>query len=344
MMPMAMVGRARELTELVRAWSQLATGETAGPRTVVVTGAAGTGKSLLVASALAEYAPRPATVLSGRARVHTPAPYDWLAAVLSGRDTQNLPVPPAALAWLAQDPDAPPERYTPGALLRLAVGAVRALVGTGPAVLVVEDLHALDPASLNLLGELTGAPDLPALLLVTSRPADSSLAPELTARTLARLTGARGAVRQHLAPLRTADVAALLAQAYPGRPVPPELAGAVRERTGGNPYWLVELLASAGADGPEALVGQPMPEHVRLATAPAGTGATLTGVELTAREIEVLTCLAAGMSNKQVARSLSISIRTVAVHVSNLLRKTRSASRTEAALWAVRHRLTGPGS
>ena len=60
-------------------------------------------------------------------------------------------------------------------------------------------------------------------------------------------------------------------------------------------------------------------------------------VDLTAREVEVLTCLAAGMSNKQVARSLDISIRTVGVHVSNLLRKTRSSSRTEAALWAVRN-------
>ena len=43
------------------------------------------------------------------------------------------------------------------------------------------------------------------------------------------------------------------------------------------------------------------------------------------------------MSNKQVASSLGISIRTVAVHVSNLLRKTRSTSRTEVALWAVRN-------
>jgi DNA-binding NarL/FixJ family response regulator len=58
-------------------------------------------------------------------------------------------------------------------------------------------------------------------------------------------------------------------------------------------------------------------------------------VELTAREREVLTCLTQGMSNKGIARSLGISIRTVTVHVSNLLRKTRSASRTEAALWAV---------
>ena len=79
------------------------------------------------------------------------------------------------------------------------------------------------------------------------------------------------------------------------------------------------------------LVDQPLPEHLRIG------GPAPAPVDLTAREVEVLTCLAAGMSNKQVARTLSISIRTVGVHVSNLLRKTRSASRTEAALWAVRH-------
>ena len=48
------------------------------------------------------------------------------------------------------------------------------------------------------------------------------------------------------------------------------------------------------------------------------------------------------MSDKQVARSLGISIRTVNAHVSNVLRKTRLRSRTEAALWAVRHLAAGP--
>jgi DNA-binding CsgD family transcriptional regulator len=64
------------------------------------------------------------------------------------------------------------------------------------------------------------------------------------------------------------------------------------------------------------------------------------GTELTAREREVLGCVAAGMSNQQVATSLGISIRTVTVHVSNLLRKTGSSSRTEAAMWAVRQGLS----
>jgi DNA-binding CsgD family transcriptional regulator len=331
MMPVAMVGRAAELAELRDAWCRVTAG-TAGVRTVVITGDAGMGKSLLVASALEAASPRPATVLAGRARVHSPAPYDWLAGVLSGRDLGGLPVPPDALAWLAQHPDAPRERYAPGALLRLAVRAVRALVGTGPAVIVVEDLHALDPASLNLVGELALAPGLPALLLVTSRPAEESVAPELTARTLARLAGAPGGVRQHLGPLDPTAVGDVLGQVYPDRPVPADVVATVHDRTGGNPYWLTELLATAGrAGGPEALLGQAVPGHVRIA------GRSTVPVELTAREVEVLTCLAAGMSNKQVARTLSISIRTVGVHVSNLLRKTRSASRTEAALWAVRH-------
>jgi len=342
-----MVGRDAELAALVRAWSAVAgaaaggvgaaaggvdgagTGAAGGgagravaaaaaARPVVVTGAAGIGKSLLVAAALERLHPAPRCVLSGTARVHTPAPYDWLAAVLSGRDVGRLPAPPDALAWLAQHPDQPRERYAPDALLRLAVRIVRALVGTGPAVLVVEDLHALDPASLNLVGELAVAPDLPALLLVTSQPPDAAVSPEYVARTLARLTGTPGAVRQHLKPLRAADVAQLVARARPAGGSPIE-ADALWQRSGGNPHALYELLAVGGA-------------------APATVTSALS--DLTAREVEVLSCLAAGMSNKQVARSLGISVRTVAVHVSNLLRKTRSASRTEAALWAVQHQLT----
>ena len=334
-MPVAMVGRARERAELAAAWATVG----AGPRVAVVTGDAGVGKSALVAAALADLAPAPATVLVGQARIHSPAPYDWLAAVLSGRDLAGLPAPRAALAWLAQHDAAPVERWAPGALLRVAVRVVRALVGAGPAVLVVEDLHALDPASLNLVGELAAAPGLPVLLLVTSRPTDDPL----VARTLARLTGTRGAIRQHLGALTPADVAAVLAQVYPDRPIP---AGAVDEvwaRTGGNAYRLTELLATAAADDlgfrPELA---PVPDEAPQASRAGPAPRTGTTADLTAREVEVLVCLRDGMANKQIARALGISVRTVTVHVSNLLRKTGTASRTEAALWAVRHAPSTP--
>ena len=331
-----MVGRARALDELRRAWGQVRAGTAGLP--VIITGAAGTGKSTLVAAALA--AVRPRVVLTGAARVHSPAPYDWLAAVLAGRRVDHLPVPPDALAWLAQEPHVPRERYAPEALLRLAVTTVRALVADGPAAIVVEDLHALDPASLNLVGELAAA-DLPALLLVTSRPPDAAVSPELTARTLARLSGTPGAVRQHLGALAVDDVALVLNHVYAGAPVRPAMAQAVWQRTGGNPYWLTELLATAGGATPEALADTPLPGHLRLSDAPAATPAGPDAADLTAREVEVLGCLAAGMSNKQVARALGISIRTVTVHVSNLLRKTGTASRTEAALWAVQRGVGG---
>ena len=331
MMPVSMVGREPELSELARAWSDRAEGRPAGP--VVITGDGGMGKSLLVATAVAALRPQPRPVLSGTARVHAPAPYDWLAAVLSGRDTDAVPVPQDALAWLAQHPDARGERYAPEALLRMAVRTVRALVADGPAVVVVEDLHALDPASLNLVAELAAA-ELPALLIVTSRPPDAAVSPRLAARTLARLAGAPGAIRQHMGPLGVEDVTVILAQAFPGGLISPRAAAVVHHRTGGNPYWLREMMATSGAAGADELATGPLPDHVRLDAHHLRPTA-----DLTAREIDVLTCLAAGMSNKQVARSLGISPRTVTVHVSNLLRKTRSASRTEAALWAVQHRV-----
>jgi DNA-binding CsgD family transcriptional regulator len=338
MMPVSIVGRAGELRELAYAWSSVATAATPVTRTVVITGAAGLGKSLLIRAALNEFVPRPDVVLSGTARIHSPAPYDWLASVLGGRDLHDLPLPADPLAWLAQQPTAPRERYAPGALLRLAVRTVRCLVGAGPAVLVVDDLHALDPASLNLVGELAATRDLPALLVVASRPPDAAVSPQLAARTLARLSTAPGAVRQHLGPLAPAGVSAVLAEVYPGSTVPSHVVDKVWERTGGNPYWLMELLAAGNGIGPEGLVEAPLPNHLRM-TMPSGSPVA---AELTVREIDVLSCLAAGMSNKQVARSLGISVRTVAVHVSNLLRKTGSASRTEAALWAVRHQLARP--
>jgi two-component system nitrate/nitrite response regulator NarL len=56
---------------------------------------------------------------------------------------------------------------------------------------------------------------------------------------------------------------------------------------------------------------------------------------LTEREHEILELLAAGMSNKLIARRLDISDGTVKVHVKNLLRKLNLRSRLEAAVWAL---------
>ena len=57
---------------------------------------------------------------------------------------------------------------------------------------------------------------------------------------------------------------------------------------------------------------------------------------LTRREHQVLRHLALGLSNREIARSLVISVETVKEHVQNVIRKLKVGDRTEAAVWAVR--------
>ncbi len=66
---------------------------------------------------------------------------------------------------------------------------------------------------------------------------------------------------------------------------------------------------------------------------------------LTERELEVLSLLGRGQSNKEIASALFITERTARTHVSNILGKLGLTSRTQAALYAVEHHKVarGPG-
>jgi len=82
------------------------------------------------------------------------------------------------------------------------------------------------------------------------------------------------------------------------------------------------------------------PQVTAALVAQAGNGAgsaAQPGPQLTAREREVLEQIAAGRSNREIARSLSLAEKTIKTHVSNVLMKLGVADRTQAALWAVRH-------
>jgi NarL family two-component system response regulator LiaR len=57
---------------------------------------------------------------------------------------------------------------------------------------------------------------------------------------------------------------------------------------------------------------------------------------LTGREMEVLRLIAQGMSNKEIAAAIFVAEWTVRSHVSNILAKLQLASRTQAALYALR--------
>jgi NarL family two-component system response regulator LiaR len=61
--------------------------------------------------------------------------------------------------------------------------------------------------------------------------------------------------------------------------------------------------------------------------------------KLTPREVDVLTLVADGYTNKEIAYQLGISIKTVKTHVSNILGKLHAMDRTQAAMVAVRHGL-----
>ncbi|MBU7599743.1 response regulator transcription factor [Streptomyces sp. P38-E01] len=99
---------------------------------------------------------------------------------------------------------------------------------------------------------------------------------------------------------------------------PDALAGAIRSVHAGH-----VLLQPEVAD---ALLTQESP------TAGQGRPGTLTD-----REREVLGLIADGRSNRDIARHLVLSEKTVKTHVSNILMKLDLADRTQAALWAVRH-------
>ena len=71
----------------------------------------------------------------------------------------------------------------------------------------------------------------------------------------------------------------------------------------------------------------------RRAALPAG---------LTRREVDVLTLLARGMSNPQIAETLTISRKTVSSHVEHIYTKLGVTTRTSAALFAMQNGLVEP--
>lgn len=114
-------------------------------------------------------------------------------------------------------------------------------------------------------------------------------------------------------------------------------------RAGATSYLLKDVAATDLARairGARAGQAQLHPEVARRlmqqVTAPRKADAA---AQLTDREREVLLLLAEGRSNKEIARTLVVSERTVKGHVSNILGKLGLQDRTQAALYAVRHGL-----
>ena len=81
------------------------------------------------------------------------------------------------------------------------------------------------------------------------------------------------------------------------------------------------------------------PIHPRAARALLGSRAGSAQVQLTSRESEVLGLVREGLANKQIARRLDISERTVKAHLTSAFARIGVSDRTQAALWAERNGL-----
>ena len=128
---------------------------------------------------------------------------------------------------------------------------------------------------------------------------------------------------------------------------------ALREKVGASPgEWeqqrgerldmlLVEALGRAGADR-EAHAGRALPPRSAIVlageiAAAADQSPGTPGVELTRRQQEVAALIAAGATNRQLARRLGISEKTAEVHVRNIMERLHTPSRAGIAAWATAH-------
>ncbi len=66
-------------------------------------------------------------------------------------------------------------------------------------------------------------------------------------------------------------------------------------------------------------------------------------LELTPRELEIVTTIVAGYTNKEIAQKFSLSEQTVKHHLTNIFDKVGVSNRLELALFAVNHRFRGDG-
>jgi DNA-binding CsgD family transcriptional regulator len=220
-----MIGRADELRRLRGLLGS------AEPQVAIVAGEPGVGKSRLIHELIALVSPTQRVLLGQADPGDLGRPFELLLDALDGATPDAAGGLQAAIA----DPaNGPVER------LRAGLSCVRA---ADPAVVVFEDLHWADSESVALFERLG---DLPGnrLLVGTYRPGEVNRR-NPAADLLSRLERRYPVTHIRLERLGLDDTSALLT-AMTGRPPPYRAAVALQNRTGGNPFFLEELVKAAG--------------------------------------------------------------------------------------------------
>jgi DNA-binding NarL/FixJ family response regulator len=121
-------------------------------------------------------------------------------------------------------------------------------------------------------------------------------------------------------------------------------------KAGANGYLLKNIDASEFLRGvrsvlageaalPPRLAAHLLDEFARLASQPQPAAASESEADLSQREREVLTLIAAGATDREIASQLSLSLHTVKSHVRNILTKLHAINRRQAARLATRQGL-----
>jgi len=240
-----LVGREAELAMAAAAVRQLGEGRAS---VLVIEGEAGIGKTRLVQAIVDDARSRDVAVFCGQAHpFERTRPFGVVAAALDLSRRSPDPRRAAVGALLAGQGAGAPARAAGGIQYRVVeevVDLVETACAGRPVLLVAEDLHWADSASL--LAILSVARQLPLaalLVVVTARP---SPLPAEVVRLLDDLV-AGGARTVHLQPLTFGEVAVLAGRVLGARPGP--ALTAMLAKAGGNPLWAVAMLRSLADEG-----------------------------------------------------------------------------------------------
>jgi DNA-binding CsgD family transcriptional regulator len=234
----SVVGRDRELRLLRDRLELTLSGQGS---LVLVSGEAGIGKTTLVGAVAREAARSGALVLSGACYdLATARPYGpWLEALGRYPREPDLPPVPDLLQSRGQSATAGSQESFFEHVSRF----LASIAAQRPLVLLLEDLHWADSASLDLLRYAgRAAADLALLLLLTYRD-DSSIRDTPLYATIPHLVRENNPGRIALGRLALHDVRNLVRERYPlsGRDED-RLASYLHDRAGGNPFFTLELL------------------------------------------------------------------------------------------------------